>query len=168
MIKPLTAQEKAIIQQAILDRWNPHRLTWKIANHFDLSDNQIRHIKSKATFKAEYARQLAIYQGSFDEIQLGHRKERVKAMNDLYHLIPDYRVALQLKVLAQIRVEVGQDEVVEQRPEPAGLDVPPRAQTYEEWLRQNRLAYTQTPKKRGCISQNTAIDRRCAPPAALG
>ena len=77
MIKPLTAQEKAIIQQAILDRWNPHRLTWKIANHFDLSVNQIRHIKSKATFKAEYARQLAIYQGSFDEIQLGHRKERV-------------------------------------------------------------------------------------------
>ena len=80
MIKPLTAQEKAIIQQAILDRWNPHRLTWKIANHFDLSENQIRHIKSKATFKAECARQLAIYQGSFYEIQLGHRKERVKAM----------------------------------------------------------------------------------------
>ena len=71
MVKELTAQERAIIQQAILDRWNPHRLTWKIANHFDLSENQIRHIKSKATFKAEYARQLAIYQGSFDEIQLG-------------------------------------------------------------------------------------------------
>ena len=48
MTKELTAQEKAI-----LDRWNPHRLTWKIANHFDLSENQIRHIKSKATFKAE-------------------------------------------------------------------------------------------------------------------
>ena len=70
MTKPLTAQEKAIIQQAILDRWNPHRLTWKIANHFDLSENQIRHIKSKATFKAEYARQLAIYQGSFNDIRL--------------------------------------------------------------------------------------------------
>jgi len=48
MAKELTDQEKAIIQQAILDRWNPHRLTWKIANHFDLSVNQIRHIKSKA------------------------------------------------------------------------------------------------------------------------
>ena len=42
MVKELTAQERAIIQQAILDRWNPHRLTWKIANHFDLSVNQIR------------------------------------------------------------------------------------------------------------------------------
>ena len=61
-------------------------------------------------------------------------------MNDFYHLIPNYRVALKLKVLAQIRVEVGQDEVVQQQPEPAGVDVPPRAQTYEEWLRQNRLA----------------------------
>jgi len=48
MAKELTDQERAIIQQAILDRWNPHRLTWKIANHFDLSVNQIRHIKSKA------------------------------------------------------------------------------------------------------------------------
>ena len=78
MTKELTTQEKVIIQQAILDRWNPHRLTWKIANHFDLSENQIRHIKSKATFKAEYARQLAIYQGSFDDIRLADRKERVK------------------------------------------------------------------------------------------
>ena len=82
MIKPLTAQEKAIIQQAILDRWNPHRLTWKIANHFDLSENQVRHIKSKATFKAEYDRQLKLYQGSFDDIRLADRKERVKAMQD--------------------------------------------------------------------------------------
>ena len=106
MVKELTAQEKAIIQQAILDRWNPHRLTWKIANHFDLSVNQIRHIKSKATFKAEYARQLAIYQGSFDDIRLADRKERVKAMQDLYDKIPDIRVALKLKILAQIRAEV--------------------------------------------------------------
>ncbi len=140
MAKELTAQEKSIIQQAILDRWNPHRLTWKIANHFDLSVNQIRHIKSKATFKAEYAKQLAIYQGSFGDIRLADRKERVKAMQDLYDKIPDIRVALKLKILAQIRVEVGQDEVAQQQPEPAGIDVPPRAQTYEEWLRQNRLA----------------------------
>ena len=136
MTKELTVQEKAIIQQAILDRWNPHRLTWKIANHFDLSENQIRHIKSKATFKAEYARQLAIHQGSFDEIQLGHRKERVKAMNDLYHLIPDYRVALKLKVLAQIREETAGSEFVVEH----GYTTPAPPETefsYEEWLREH-------------------------------
>jgi hypothetical protein len=87
----LTEQERAIVQQAILDRWNPHRLTKKICDTFGLSVNQVRHIRSKATFKAEYARQLAIYQGSFEEVQLGHRKERVKAMDDLYHLIPQDR-----------------------------------------------------------------------------
>jgi len=109
MAKELTAQERAIIQQAILDRWNPHRLTWKIANHFDLSVNQIHHIKSKA-------------------------------MRDLYDRVPDIRVALKLKILAQIRAEVGQDEAVERQPEAVGVDIPPRAQTYEEWLRQNRMA----------------------------
>ena len=138
----MTDQERAIIQQAILDRWNPHRLTWKIANHFDLSVNQIRHIKSKATFKAEYAKQLAIYQGSFGDIRFGDRKERVQAMDDLYHLIPHYRVALKLKVLAQIRVEVGQDQPMETPPEPTGTDLPPRAQSYEEWLKQNQQAET--------------------------
>jgi len=140
MAKELTDQERAIVQQAILDRWNPHRLTKKICDTFGLSVNQVRHIRSKATFKAEYARQLAIYQGSFEEVQLGHRKERVKAMDDLYHLIPHYRVALKLKVLAQIRVEVGQDQPMETPPEPTGTDLPPRAQSYEEWLKQNQQA----------------------------
>ena len=73
---------------------------------------------------------MAIYQQSFDEIQLADRKERVLAMQDLYDKIPDIRVALKLKILAQIRVEVGQDEVAQQQPEAAGVDVPPRAQTY--------------------------------------
>ena len=74
------------------------------------------------------------------EVQLGHRKERVKAMDDLYHLIPDYRVALKLKVLAQIRVEVGQDQPMETPAGPTGTDLPPRAQSYEEWLKQNQQA----------------------------
>ena len=141
MTKELTAQEKVIIQQAILDRWNPHRLTWKIANHFDLSENQVRHIKGKATFKVEYARQLAIYQGSFDDIRLADRKERVKAMQDLYDRVPDIRVALRLRILAQIREEVGQDQPIQHVHEVhVGVNIPPRPETYEEWIKQNRLA----------------------------
>ena len=38
----------------------------------------------------------------------------IKAMQELYEKIPDIRVALKLKILAQIRAEVGQDEVVQQ------------------------------------------------------
>jgi hypothetical protein len=61
-------------------------------------------------------------------------------MDDLYHLIPDYRVALKLKVLAQIRVEVGQDQPMEHPAAPTGTDLPPRAQSYEQWLKQNQQA----------------------------
>ena len=37
---------------------------------------------------------------------MADRKERVKAMDALFHKIPDYRVALKLKVLATVRPEV--------------------------------------------------------------
>ena len=100
-------------QQVILDRWNPLRLNKKIATHFGLTINQVRHIRSKPVFQAEYKRQLAIYQQSFDEIQLADRKERVLAMQELYEKIPDIRVALKLKILAQIRAEVGQDQPIQ-------------------------------------------------------
>ena len=63
-------------------RWNPLRLNKKIASHFGLTINQVRHIRSKSAFQTEYKRQLAIYQSSFEEIQLD-RKERVTAMQDL-------------------------------------------------------------------------------------
>ncbi|MEE2833967.1 MAG: hypothetical protein VYD18_16525 [Candidatus Latescibacterota bacterium] len=96
-------------QQVILDRWNPLRLNKKIASHFGLTINQVRHIRSKPAFQAEYSKQLAIDQRSFDEIQLADRKERVMAMQELFEKIPDIRVALKLKILAQIRAEVGQD-----------------------------------------------------------
>ena len=56
---------------------------------------------------------MAIYQSSFEEIQLADRKERVLAMQELYEKIPDIRVALKLKILAQIRAEVGQDQPIQ-------------------------------------------------------
>ena len=141
MGKELTDREHAIIQQIILDRWNPHRLNKKISSHFGLSINQVRHIRSKPTFQAEYRKQLAIYQQSFEDIQLADRKERVKAMSDLFEKVPDVRVALKLKILEQIRHEVGHDEpnhhhhVLD-----VGVNTPPRAETYEEWVEQNRMA----------------------------
>ena len=141
MGKELTDREHAIIQQIILDRWNPHRLNKKISSHFGLSINQVRHIRSKPRFQAEYEKQLAIYQQSFDDIYLGDRKERVKAMSDLFERVPDVRVALKLKILEQIRHEVGHDEPIQQQHEvQIGVNTPPRAETYKEWVGQNRMA----------------------------
>ena len=143
MGKGITDRDKAIVQQIILDRWNPLRLNKKIASHFGLTINQVRHLRSKPAFQTEYRRQLAIYQQSFDEIQLADRKERVLAMQELYEKIPDIRVALKLKILAQIREEVGQDQPIQHVHEVhVGVNVPPRARTYEEWKTQNQLAST--------------------------
>ena len=54
----LTDREHQIIQQLILDRWNPHRINKKIANHHGLTINQVKYMRSKPAFKAEYAKQL--------------------------------------------------------------------------------------------------------------
>ena len=136
----LTDQEKSIIQMIVLDRWNPNRLTWKISNHFGLSANQVRHIRRKTAFQAELRRQQAIYQGEFSGVQLADRKERVLALQTLYERVPDIRVALKLKILNQIRHEVGQDEILVQTSDPVGLNIPPRAASYDEWLSQNQLS----------------------------
>ena len=142
MPRSLTDIEHQIIHQLVLDRWNPHRINKKIASHFGLTVDQVRHIRRKPEFREEYARQLTIYQHSCDDIELSDRKERVKALAALYEKIPDVRVALKLKVLRQIREEMGHDrQVVEHRtPLPEPDPTPPsRAQTYEEWLAQSNL-----------------------------
>ena len=53
MSKGLTDRDRAIIQQVILDRWNPLRLNKKIATHFGLTINQVRHLRSKSAFQTE-------------------------------------------------------------------------------------------------------------------
>ena len=141
MGKELTDQEKSIIQMVVLDRWNPHRLTWKISNHFGLSENQVRHIRRKTAFQAELRRQQAIYRGEFDGVQLADRKERVLALQTLYERVPNMRVSLKLKILNQIRHEVGDEPIhhICEVPVP-GVNIPPRATSYDEWLSQNLLS----------------------------
>ena len=74
----LTDREHQIIQQLILDRWNPHRINKKIANHHGLTINQVKYMRSKPAFKAEYDKQLAIYLDSFDDIQQHAKKSSLK------------------------------------------------------------------------------------------
>ena len=111
----------------------------KIANHFGLSVNQVRHIRRKPHFQAEYIKQLAIYKDSFDDVQLADRKERIKALDGLYQRIPEARVALKIKVLQAIREEVGDDRPVLEVHHSGhiGVNAPPRAASYEEWVQQN-------------------------------
>ena len=74
----------------------------------------------------------------FDEVPLAWRKNRVLALEELYQKIDDARVSLKLKVLKEIREEVGDHRIqVDHTVEIKGVNLPPRAESYEEWLQQN-------------------------------
>lgn len=98
-------------------------------------------------FTDEFARQLDLYRRNFDDIRLADRKERVRVLDELFDTIPDKRADMKLKVLAEIRTEVGDDKkVVEHHHSGSvGVQLPPRAETYEEWLRQNKQMEAQHP-----------------------
>ena len=60
-------------------------------------------------------------------------------MSGLYEKIPNVRVALKLRVLKAIREEVRDDrpiQVQHRHQRVIGLNLPPRASTYEEWVEQ--------------------------------
>ena len=63
----------------------------------------------------------------------------MQVLSDMFDHIPSQRVSLRMKVLEQIRVEVGDDRItVEHTVEMKGPNMPPRAETYEEWIKQNQ------------------------------
>ena len=88
----------------LVDRWNPHRLDQKIASHFTLTLDQVHDIRQQPAFLEELARQSEISEQPF--VNLADRKVRVVALQQLFEKVPDVRVALRLKILAQIRKEV--------------------------------------------------------------
>jgi len=135
----LRDQHAEAIQMMILDRYSRHRQSQQIADQLKVTKNTINVWKRDEDFKREYKRQLEIYRNDFDDIRLADRKERVRVLSDMFEHIPEPRVALRLKVLDQIRIEVGDDRIkVEHTHELVGPNIPPRAETYEEWLAQNK------------------------------
>lgn len=80
----------------------PHQLSWRHravdpyrGQRHQAAGTSISRLRARSrtgtllpAFKADYAKQLAIYLDSFDDIQLAGRKERVKAIAGLYEKIP--------------------------------------------------------------------------------
>lgn len=132
-------RHKEAIHMMILDRYSRQRQTAQIAEQVGVSRTAIQQWKNDEDFQREYQKQLRIYQQDFSEIRLADRKERVKVLSEMFEHIPVPRVSLRLKVLEQIRQEVGDDKIqVEHTVEVKGPNVPPRADSYEEWLKQNQ------------------------------
>ena len=132
-------RHKEAIHMMILDRYSRQRQTAQIAEQVGVSRTAIQQWKRDEDFQREYQKQLRIYQQDFSEIRLADRKERVRVLSEMFEHIPVPRVSLRLKVLEQIRQEVGDDKIqVEHTVEVKGPNVPPRADSYEEWLKQNQ------------------------------
>ena len=135
----LKDKHREAIQMMILDRYSRRRQTGQIAQQVGVTRSAITQWKNDEDFKAEYQKQLRIYQQDFSEIRLADRRERVQVLSDMFEHIPSPRVSLRMKVLEQIRIEVGDDRItVEHTVEVKGPNMPPRAETYEEWIKQNQ------------------------------
>jgi|TARA_R110002020_G_C15944389_1_gene744992 transcriptional regulator with XRE-family HTH domain len=139
LLMQIKDRHKEAIHMMILDRYSRQRQTAQIAEQVGVSRTAIQQWKNDEDFQREYQKQLRIYQQDFSEIRLADRKERVKVLSEMFEHIPVPRVSLRMKVLEQIRQEVGDDKIqVEHTVEMKGPNVPPRADSYEEWLKQNQ------------------------------
>jgi len=130
-------QEQAV-QLVVLDRWNPKMANDKIAKTLGVDRSTVFRWRKDPEFDTALQTELERDRADFDEVPLAWRKNRVLALEELYDKIDDARVALKLKVLKEIREEVGDHRIqVDHTVEIKGANLPPRAESYEEWLQQN-------------------------------
>ena len=110
----------------------------KVAKTLDVNKSTVFRWRKDAEFDKALKKEIERDRSNFDDVPLAFRKNRVLALEDLYNKIEDRRVALKLKVLKEIREEVGDHRIqVEHTVEVKGLNVPPRADNCDEWLKQN-------------------------------
>ena len=100
----LSATEREIALMVVTDLWNPGRRVAKIASHFSLKPNAVERLLAREDFQAEVDRQRV---GSDAFFTIADRVTRVSDLSRLLERIPARRVGLKLKILAQIRQEVG-------------------------------------------------------------
>ena len=103
----LSATEREIALMVVTDLWNPSRRVAKIASHFNLKPIAVECLLNRPDFKEEVARQEAISEGRSADLTVDDRRTRVADLQGLYSKVPGRRVALKMKILNQIRVEVG-------------------------------------------------------------
>ena len=134
----LSDLQQQAVQLIVLDRWNPSKANDKVARTLDVNKSTVFRWRKDAEFDKALKKEIERDRSNFDDVPLAFRKNRVLALEDLYNKIEDRRVALKLKVLKEIREEVGDHRIQgEHTVEVKGLNVPPRADSYEEWLKQN-------------------------------
>ena len=137
----LTDKHKRFIHLLILDRGLRRDSGNEIAKRAGVTRQTLTKWRADGAFKEEFDRQLKLYRANFDDVPLADRKERVKALDGIFQNLGDNQTGLRIKVLQAIRQEVGDDkQVVEvQHSGSIGIQSPPRAESYEEWVKQNEV-----------------------------
>ena len=134
----LSELQAQAVQLVVLDRWNPKMANDKIAKTLGVDRSTVFRWRKDPEFDKALQTELERDRADFDEVPLAWRKNRVLALEELYDKIDDARVSLKLKVLKEIREEVGDHRIqVDHTVEIKGANLPPRAESYEEWLQQN-------------------------------
>lgn len=163
----LTERHKRCIQLMILMRFDKRGQLKAVAERVGVTAASIQDWRKDPAFRAEYKRQLEIYKNNFNDIKLADRKERVKALSELYEEIDEAaktwhgdgggmdvrsrtaEARLRILVLDQIR-----GEILDTQPDQmefhhlhqlVGVNAPPRATSYEEWVTQNKAMEVQQP-----------------------
>ena len=141
----LTEQQKSAIDLYVLDIYARKTKTHKayIAKKVGAKTDTVQKwFLRDELFKDKLTEELARVKDNYNDLPLALRRTRVGRLSDLYDTIEDKRVDLKLKVLREIREEVGDHKVqVEvQHKGDINVNIPPRPDSYEEWLEQNKLA----------------------------
>jgi len=137
----LTDRHKQVIHLLILDRGLRRDSSAMIAKQMGVTRGTVAKWRVDEEFKEEFDKQLKLYRANFDDVTLADRKERVKALDAIFEELPDKQVGLKIKVLQAIRQEVGDDKQVVEvtHTGSVGIEAPPRATSYEEWVSQNEV-----------------------------
>lgn len=128
------------IQALILYRAAESTSAKRVGDLVGVTSQRIRVWRKDPDFSRELTSQLKAYRGHFDDVPIAHRKERVLALSEIFDKLTDSQTGLKIKVLQAIRQEVGDDkqQIEVTHTGSVGVQLPPRASTYDEWLSQNR------------------------------
>lgn len=141
----LTEQQKQAADLYVLDTFARKQKTHKsyIAKKVGVKEDTVtKWFLRSEPFKEYVSQELARVKDNFNDLPMAMRRTRIQRLTDLYDSIEDKRVDLKIKVLREIREEVGDHKVhveVEHKGN-VSVAIPPRPDSYEEWLEQNKLA----------------------------
>ena len=137
----LTDLQKQAIHYLIMDRWSKNNINAAVAKNVGVTTHTVIRWRKEQIFQDEYNRQIKLYRANFDDVQLADRKERVKKLEEIYEHLTASQTSMKIKILAAIRAEVGDDkiEVEVTHQGHVGVNLPPRADSYEEWSAQNEI-----------------------------